>query len=588
MREDTLIFIDRNISNNYREKEARKSENSSILSYINDYSIAHNLSDISFAELLYLIKHELTTVPVCGCGNHLPFISLKNGYKKFCSDRNCNFRKQHVSKKVSNTLLSKTPDQQETINNKRRQTFNNTYGVDHPSKCPEIKEKTASTNLERYGVTSTLLVPAVQEKIKATNLQKYGTEKASASPVIRQKIAETNLRRYGHRSHLQNRSVRKKINKTMLYRYGNEQPMYCDSIRKKLKDTLVSKYGVANVAQRHILAESLETLNDKIKLNALYELHQSTIVVGEMLEVSRDTVVEYLHFHNIPIRYNNISSMHLEISSFVRSFGVEVLDNDRSYSNTEMDIYIPALKLGFECNGTYWHSELNGKLADYHVGKTDILANYGIELYHIWEHDWYNSKNIIKSRIKAKLGKLMRVYARKCKLKPISNKESNEFLERTHIQGSCHSAYRYGLFYNEELVSVMTFGKSRFNKTYNYELLRFSTELDTVVVGAASKLFSEFKNVMVSGESIISYADRSFSNGKVYITLGFKLSHTTAPAYHYTRNYKFVENRVAYQKHKLPKLLEKFDSSLTEWENMKNNGYDRVWDCGNYAYIWQK
>ena len=38
----------------------------------------------------------------------------------------------------------------------------------------------------------------------------------------------------------------------------------------------------------------------------------------------------------------------------------------------------------------------------------------------------------------------------------------------------------------------------------------------------------------------------------------------------------------------LPKKLNVFNPKLSEWENMKKNKYDRIWDCGNLKYIWRK
>jgi len=45
--------------------------------------------------------------------------------------------------------------------------------------------------------------------------------------------------------------------------------------------------------------------------------------------------------------------------------------------------------------------------------------------------------------------------------------------------------------------------------------------------------------------------------------------------------------RQKYQKHKIKDILPIFDEALTEWENMKNNGYDRFWDCGNLVFTFE-
>ena len=44
-------------------------------------------------------------------------------------------------------------------------------------------------------------------------------------------------------------------------------------------------------------------------------------------------------------------------------------------------------------------------------------------------------------------------------------------------------------------------------------------------------------------------------------------------------------NRIQFQKHKLNGLLEQFDESKSEWQNMRDNGYDRIFDCGNLVYV---
>jgi hypothetical protein len=110
----------------------------------------------------------------------------------------------------------------------------------------------------------------------------------------------------------------------------------------------------------------------------------------------------------------------------------------------------------------------------------------------------------------------------------------------------------------------MTFGKSRFNKTYQFELLRFCNRAGTNTVGGAGKLFAAFiKQNCV--DSVISYSDKSFNKGFVYKQLGFAYLHSSAPAYHYTRDYKIIENRVKFQKHKLKQQFSnRYDSDLSE------------------------
>ncbi len=95
--------------------------------------------------------------------------------------------------------------------------------------------------------------------------------------------------------------------------------------------------------------------------------------------------------------------------------------------------------------------------------------------------------------------------------------ESKIFLDENHIQGNCISKYRYGLYYNNELISLMTFGKSRFKD--EFELLRFCNKLGYNVVGGASKLFFHFLKDHEEIKEVISYADRRWSVGNLYFKL---------------------------------------------------------------------
>lgn len=272
-----------------------------------------------------------------------------------------------------------------------------------------------------------------------------------------------------------------------------------------------------------------------------------------------------------------------EVCRFISSLGVQFETNVSGVIKREIDIYIPELKLAFECNSSFWHSELNGKGRMYHANKVQECKELGIHLVHLWEHNWKYKKDIIMSRISSLLGRNRRVFARKCSVINIGNQECKYFFENTHIQGSVGAQVKLGLICEGDIVAMMTFGKSRYSKLAKWELLRYSSSLKTNVVGGASKLLSHFR--ARNEGAIITYADMSANTGNVYTKIGFTFSHSAAPAYYYTKDYITFENRVKFQKHKLPDMLPIFDINLTEWENMKNNGYDRIWDCGVSTYI---
>jgi hypothetical protein len=283
------------------------------------------------------------------------------------------------------------------------------------------------------------------------------------------------------------------------------------------------------------------------------------------------------------------SKPELEIYEFINSFSPNLveLSNRTILDGKEIDIFSKTKNVGFEFDGIYWHSsdciETDSYYSKRHLEKTRNCERKGIRLYHIFENEWNMKKDIWKSVILNSLNLTPdRIYARQCKVVEVPLEDAMEFMTRTHLQGAIGSQIRLGLEYSGVLVSLMTFGKPRFDKHHEYELLRFSNELFLNVVGGASKLLSHFKRTY--GTSIISYANRRWSNGNLYEKLGFSLDHLTAPGYYYTKGGTIL-HRHSFMKHKLEHMLKEFDPNLSEYQNMYNNGYKRIWDCGQMVYV---
>jgi hypothetical protein len=286
-----------------------------------------------------------------------------------------------------------------------------------------------------------------------------------------------------------------------------------------------------------------------------------------------------------------LSKIEESLREYVESLGVECLLNKRNIipSGLELDIYIPKHSLAIELNGLYFHSENSGgKSRDYHLLKTKECEKLGIQLFHIFEDEWNDKQTLWKSIIKNKLKlNTNKVFARKCIVKELSLAESSKFLNKNHLQGYGVCKYRYGLFFNEELLSVITMCKSRFDKSLEYEISRFATKIEHTVVGGFSKLLSFFIKTH-NPKSIVTYADRRISMGGVYKKFGMIEMSPSAPNYTYFKKREGLRfSRMQFQKHKLATKFENFDPNKTEWDNMIINGYDRVWDCGNRKFIWR-
>lgn len=502
---------------------------------------------------------------------------------------------------------------------KRKRTNLERYGVDNPSKSSEIIDARTASNIEKYGVANPFSLKEIQEKQQETMMKEYGVKFATQSDEFKEKQTTTWLYNYG--SHpWANTEVRDKRKATLLEKYGVEHPILSDEILNKIRETCKQRYGneIASKTQgviekirksqlsdeviekkqntcierygatsfqlsliSHESREILESKEDFEPLILSYGISGTSNILGVSVDVVRSRVKRY----DIDIPFK--SELQQEILEYIRSLGVSNITTDtrKIISPKELDLYFEENKFAIEVNGSYWHSELNNRGSSYHLAKLIECINKKIDLFFVWEYLWTDKKEIIKSRISSKFGKNAKIYARLCKIVNVSKKEKKTFLETTHLQGNCSSSVEYGLEYNGKLVAVMTFGKPRFNKNVDWELLRFSTSLGINVIGAASRLFSHFIKTQSPG-SVISYSDRQYGLGNVYSKLNFEHKGASPPNYYYTSDYRKFESRMKFQKHKLSKLLPVFDNSLSEWENMKNNGYDRVWDCGNDIWMW--
>lgn len=350
--------------------------------------------------------------------------------------------------------------------------------------------------------------------------------------------------------------------------------------------TLQEKYGVNNARQIHISKESLEILNDKDRFVEFLNTRNSTVDILEELGVSG--FMFYSRLDKFDSDWKSLghhfkSKAELEILDFInRIYDGQVISGDRTqiYPN-ELDIFVPMRKLAIEYCGLYWHSDKQ-KEKNYHLKKFNACQEKGIKLLTIFEDEWKFKKDIVKHRILNALGiNDSSIYARKCEVKSLSNKDANRFIEQWHLQGKCNAKIALGLFFGDELISVMTFSKSRFNQNYDYELIRFCSSKN--VVGAGSKMFAWFVKTY-QPNSVVSYSDNRWGNGKLYVKMGFEKDDKPMESSYCYTDYQSRFNRQKFQKHKLVK--EGYDSSKSEAEIMRERGFAKIYDCGQTTWKW--
>jgi very-short-patch-repair endonuclease len=276
--------------------------------------------------------------------------------------------------------------------------------------------------------------------------------------------------------------------------------------------------------------------------------------------------------------------------SFLEGKGLKVVPSAKGVlsGRHSLDLYLPDVKLAIEVNGVYWHSERAGKGKDYHITKTLECRDQGIQLLHLWDYELRTKRQQVLALIRSRLGLNNTVGARNLELRAIDNHQARQFLNQYHLQGhvNCTEAWALYSTKRKQLAAVMTFGPSRFDRKHSWELLRFASVSGLTVQGGASRLLKAFERNHPQ-QSLVSYADIRYSQGNVYRQLGFNFVHRSSPGYFYSKgseNGSDIVSRYKAQKHKLASWLPEFDANLTEAANMSNNGYYRVWDCGNLVY----
>lgn len=381
-------------------------------------------------------------------------------------------------------------------------------------------------------------------------------------------------------------------------------------INDKRESTMLMEYGFAFNSQRPeikvLLTAAKHSTHDHIRydlltnkdyLTELYKTYPST-EIGERCNCDYSVVLDYLRKYEVVIGsdHTKVSKDQREIADFIEKLGFAVEMNCKVLDSQDIDVFVPSKNVGIEFNGFPWHLEnfTDGKRGrNYHLGKTKKSIELGIRLIHIFPHDLHDKKDVVFSIICNALGITEhKIFARKCVVDAISKESAKAFIVANHLKGNANFDTAVGLYHEDVLVHVVTFSKSRYDDTYNYEVIRSASLSNHSIVGGFSKCFQFFvKNFCATGDKIMTYADRSISEGNSYRKAGFTFVRTTPAGYHYVERKSgefIVHSRYKFQKHKLKDFIN-YSEEKTEWEIMVESGYDRFWECGNnmYEYVVQ-
>lgn len=453
-------------------------------------------------------------------------------------------------KKSSEISISK---RKRTISQKIETNSNYYNEITHKCKKTKAKNHNGDSNYNNI------------DRMKKTKKEKYGDEYFTNQS----KREDTNLKKYNYISPTMNPNISSKISETRNKNMSNNVIKFLDDIGIKLEGDYINSHY-------------------KHKFTCLKCGTSFTKIWNEIQQG-----------YTCPICYpryiNSKSVPQKEIEEYLNNIGIETTSNNRLIIKPyELDIVSKNEKIAIEFCGLAYHNEdiinetrkIDARI--YHLFKLEECIKNGYRLITIFEDEWFMKRNIVKDRLKYIFGKYdgLKIHARKCEIREISPNEKNVFLDNYHIQGRDTSNVKLGAFYNNELVSVMTFSHGNISKGQKeqkdniWELNRFCTNSLYSIPGIASKLLEHFKR-NYEWNIIFSYADRRWSDGRVYDVLGFKFDGYTAPNYWYinlNKGIKRIHRFYLRKRHDEPK-------DEPEWMIRRKEGYIRIWDCGNLKYI---
>lgn len=433
------------------------------------------------------------------------------------------------------------------------------YGVKHAQQNKEIREKTHKTNLERYGVEHPAQNKEVHNKMDKTNLQKYGVVNPFQAEEVKEKIKQTNLKRYGVENVGQNDEIMKRARIKYKNIHGVEYPQQTEEFKKKQKQTMLNKYGVEHALQKKEFNDKAkETMKERYGVENAWQLPQVKLGMSNDSKPNKEFEKK---LKELGIKYQ-------------REFSLESYNYDFKVKDNILVEINPSAT-----HNITWHPFNKQIPKEYHYNKSKTATENGYHCIHIW--DWDDQDKIIRLFLQDK----KKIYARDCEIKKVDLEETYSFLKEYHLQGYANCELALGLYKGNELVSIMTFGKPRYNKNYDYEIIRLCSKYN--VIGGNEKLFKGFTD-KIKG-SIISYCDSSKFNGEVYKKLGFTLKKSSISKHWYNiKTGKHITDNLLRQRGFDQLMNEHYGKGTSNEELMRNAGFVEIYDCGQQSWVYDK
>lgn len=488
------------------------SQREDVKSKLSDYNI-----DDYKDSILELLEQGYSIINIASKLN-IPKTSLRRYVSSLGLDT-----KGNIQAKTNKTLQEKYgEDYQSIISEKRKQTFLERFGCDNPFANEDVKEKIIHTCAAKYGHQHHMQSPIIKEKVKRTNLEKYGYDNVSKIPEVKEKIKETNLNKYGFALATQNPDIKAKIVATMV-KNGNA----------RIFDGLDAKAWAEKTGY------CLSRFNQLVKQYGF--------------EIAKTMY-----------RTEGYSALELRFRSLLEEYQIPYAQQHRVYAD-ENKYYIADFKINndllIECDGLYWHSERAREDHKYHVNKQETYAGKGYSSLFFREDELRDRFEIVKSILLNKLGESNTIYARKCQIDTLNDKDADIFFEDNHLMGKGRGQ-TYILIHNNIIVSALRLKRMKNN---TFEISRFCNAKFSSVTGGFSKLLKKAIQE-IRPDMIITFIDKRYGKGDYLSGLGFEYIHSYP-------SFKWTDGVQTYHRLQFP----------------GNTGYEhnlfKLWDCGQAKWI---
>ena len=502
-----------------------------ITNHIYEYILNRYKDSTSISETIYRIKNNIEQRPICKvCGKPAKFIKYELGFANTCS-QSCTYIYNSSIEKEADIIIDDNYIKEHYLssNNKINAMQLRKIQLMNDGTYNYLKNRFENCGIHeavykiKNNIEETPVCPICGNKNKFKNIHVGYSEYCSGSCALR----SNNIKKYQKLGY---------------------------NIEYKDENNLTIKNGCTKHGNITVGIQTFRRrLNSGEELCPICNPHNTTTI--------EDKIIKILEKHNIKYYIH---------------------DRYQIYP-LELDLFLPEYNIGIECNGIYWHSDYNNKNILQHNNKFNICEKHNIKLLSFWENDINQNIDKIESII-CNICKVDNqiINAEDCIINEISNNEAKEFLNSYHLQNNISASIKYGLFYNNELLSVMIIGKIKKpskNNQSEYELYRVCTKSGYIIDNGYIKLLDYFKDHN-KWKSIIAYSQNDLSDKDIYENMKFIFVKNCDPDYcYYDRT---CCNKI--NKSNIKKYVNNKNGKTID-ENAKLLGYLKCWNSGSKKYI---